>query len=469
MNSNMAGWGKPVSAGTSTSKMLSGLAANTAYQVQVRARNRVGAGGWSAPADGRTGAVPITPPATPTSFTVPASDADGNFRISWEASAGATRYEVQERFSTGAWRDLEAVTDTGVDLSGKHITPPNTAHEYRVRACATAASSSCSGWTTQRKVTVSGALTAEPNPSADGAYEVRWTPALATTLYKLEESTDGGSTWPTTFTLFATETHKSFSGKTPGTYTYRILSCVVIGLVPSATCQVLVPTKLQVKVHEPLAAPTLSVAPDPAPGGTYQVSWTASPEATNHVLQERTNGGDWSNVTGVTGQSRSFSNPGAAVYGYQVKACDEDGDCGPWSAVATVRVPPAAPTLSGACMNGGYELSWTTAVTDATNTVVEQRKGTGKWTQAYRGNRQQDSAHAHHRCQLFIPGQGLRGECQLQRLGRHPCSDRAGLLRAGRSRQPAARRHGAGRLQHSLGRREWQQHQLRARAALQVR
>ncbi|MCY3795611.1 MAG: fibronectin type III domain-containing protein, partial [Gammaproteobacteria bacterium] len=372
LNSADAAWPTTSTAVKVASATLSGLAANTAYQARVRARNGAGTGNWSAPANGRT------PPAVPASFTVPASDADGNFRISWNASAGATRYQVQERFSAGAWKDLGEVTGTWQDIAGKHITLPNTAHGYRVRACATA----CGDWTAAKQVTVSGALAAAPNPSPNGSYRVSWTPSPVAGRYRLLESTDGGTTWSASHTLTATQ--KAFSDKADGAYVYQVQSCIFIDSLVGWACTPLVSSQLTVTVARSLAPPTLSIAPNPAPGGAYRVSWTASKDATGYVLQERTDGGGWSNVTGIANRSKDFSSRGVAVHGYQVKACDGDGNCGSWSAEATVRVPPATLTVSGACGNGSYELSWTPTA-GATKTIVEQRQGTGAWTEAHNG------------------------------------------------------------------------------------
>ena len=382
LNASNADWGDPENAGTGTTKVLGSLAANTGYQVQVRAVNKVGESGWSASANGKTLRGAVVPPPTPASFTVPSSDADGNFRVSWAASSGATRYELRKRFGTGQWADAYEGAETSADITGLHITAGDDRHGFEVRACA----STCSGWSAEKKVAVSGALAADPSTSTDGAYRVWWTPARATTLYQLQESTDGGVTWSASFPLAATVTGKSFSGKAPGTYTYRIRSCVIIGLIPTSRCEALVASTLEVKVLEPLPAPTLSVAPNPAPAGTYRVSWTATPTATSYTLQERTNGGDWSNVTGVAGRSKDFPNRTAAVYGYQVKACDGDGDCGPWSDEAAVRVPPAAPTVSNApaCGGGKARVSWT-AVPGAASYALRQRTGTDPWAPAYSG------------------------------------------------------------------------------------
>ena len=382
INTGNASWGNPVSAGTSTTKTLSGLSPNTAYQAQVRAKNRLGSGDWSSPGTATTPPRTDTPPPKPASLEVPASDPDGNYKVSWEPSTGANHYELQQQVVGGAWEDAYQGAATATELKNR----PIATYGYRVRACRTSAATSCSGWTSEKKTTkVSGELTADPNPSPNGSYTVAWTPTLIKGQYRLLESTDGGDTWPNSQTLTANQ--KTFSDKADGTYLYRVEHCIFIDRFVGWTCLPLILPQanatLTVTVARTLTPPTLSVSRDPAPDGTYRVTWTASTNAASYLLEERTNGGNWSNVTGFTGRAKDFSKASPAVYGYQVKACD-DGKCGSWSAEATVRVPPAAPTVAGACMNGSYELSWTTA-TGATNYVLEQRQGNGQWTESHSG------------------------------------------------------------------------------------
>ncbi len=55
-------WPSPVSAGNSRSYTVTGLSASTTYEVQVRARNSAGPGGWSSTGRGTTSAAPPPPP-----------------------------------------------------------------------------------------------------------------------------------------------------------------------------------------------------------------------------------------------------------------------------------------------------------------------------------------------------------------------------------------------------------------------
>ena len=374
LNRQNAAWKNHAFAGTGTATAIGGLASDATYAVQVRAENGKGESPWSSSGTGTT----PKPPA-PATFTVPASDADGRFTVSWSASAGAMRYELEESIR-GQRTELIEVETTSAAVTGRRIV----AYGYRVRGCARAAAASCGAWTSVKTVTVTGAIVADPNPSPDGAYTVRWTPALVATGYILEESADGGATWPGSYRTLPNAAERSFSEKSAGTYTYRVRKCTVSGggIVPVVSCaKLLIPTTLEVEVSEPLAAPTLTASADAAPGGAFTVRWTASPDATGYVLQERVDGGSFSDVDGVTGRSHGFKGRGIAVYGYRVKACDDDGECGSWSAEATVRVPPPVPTgltVPASDADGDYSVTWT-ASAGADRHVLEENDGGATW------------------------------------------------------------------------------------------
>ena len=322
-------------------------------------------------------------PAAPASLTAtPNPSADGSFRVSWSASTGATRYQLQER-QAGDWSGVHDGTATRTDISGRSITGA-APYRYRVRGCAGSADAACGRWSSEMSVAITGTVIAIPNPSTDGSYMVRWTPSPVATRYKLDESTDGGATWPTVYTV--TGTQRAFAGKADDTYTYRVRACFDLTLPLAGsreTCAPLIPTRagatFDVVVDGRLAPPTVTVTPEVAPNGGYRVSWPSSAGARSYVLQERTDGGQWSTVTGVTGRAKSFTGRAVAVYDYQVQACATSTDCGAWSPAATVRVPPAAPanlrstTPDG---NGDYVVSWD-ASTGADRYVLEESADAG--------------------------------------------------------------------------------------------
>ena len=265
---------------------------------------------------------------------------------------------------------------------GRSTIPTRRAHyTYQLRACAGDASTSCSSWKT-KSIRITGAISADPNTSDDGSYRIWWTRALSAISYILQESTDGGATWSASPALSYQAKEKSFSGKDPGTYTYQILKCVSSGGFPGVSCQSLVPTTVDVQVLAPLAAPTLSLSPNPAPDGKFRATWSKSHSASKYVLRERVDGGVWSEFPAQSSRSRNFSKQVAAVYDYEVKGCD-NSKCGGWSATATTRVPPPVPsglTVPETDADGSYSVTWT-AATGADSHVLEENDGDGTWTE----------------------------------------------------------------------------------------
>ena len=90
---------------TGTSVDVTGLANNTAYQVQVRAANGKGESGWSPSGQGRTGVVPAAPAGLKVNDNL-ADTADENRQlvVKWTASSGAAGYELRYRACTATPR-----------------------------------------------------------------------------------------------------------------------------------------------------------------------------------------------------------------------------------------------------------------------------------------------------------------------------------------------------------------------------
>ncbi|MXZ27171.1 MAG: hypothetical protein F4Y72_02575, partial [Gammaproteobacteria bacterium] len=119
--------------GTGTTKRITGLTADTAYEVRVRASNSEGAGDWSPAASGRTDAAAEAPDA-PSAPTLTAGETW--LEASWTAPAdnGAviTGYDVHYRETGGNWTDANH-SGTTTTKRIESLTP-DTAYEVRVRA-----------------------------------------------------------------------------------------------------------------------------------------------------------------------------------------------------------------------------------------------------------------------------------------------------------------------------------------------
>src|SRR5690606_14807409 len=103
--------------------------------------------------------------------------------------------------------------------------------------------------------------------------------------YRLEERLNSGS-WSEVHNGSATS--KAISGKTPGSWQYRVRACSSVG------CSAYSSTK-PVTVTAPAAPPT-PTGPTTDYSGAYTISWNSSTGATSYRLEERLNSGSWSEV-----------------------------------------------------------------------------------------------------------------------------------------------------------------------------
>ncbi|MDE0693936.1 MAG: fibronectin type III domain-containing protein [Gammaproteobacteria bacterium] len=126
-------WTDASHTGTGTTRRITGLVADTAYEVRVRASNAEGEGDWSPAASGRTDAAVEAPdaPSAPTLTT-----GETWIDVSWAApadnGAAIAGYDVHYRETGGNWTDASH-TGTGTTKRIESLTA-DTAYEVRVRA-----------------------------------------------------------------------------------------------------------------------------------------------------------------------------------------------------------------------------------------------------------------------------------------------------------------------------------------------
>ncbi|RRT95071.1 hypothetical protein, partial [Stenotrophomonas sp. 278] len=102
-----------------------------------------------------------------------------------------------------------------------------------------------------------------------------------------------------------------------------------------------------------------------------------------YEVVERANGGGWSTVYASAPTSLTLGGRGAAQWDYQVRGCNVGG-CGPWSAVASVRVigPPGQPGISvppTAGVGAAYSVA-VGQVADATGYQIDESADGANWT-----------------------------------------------------------------------------------------
>ncbi|WP_181902791.1 RHS repeat protein [Lysobacter soli] len=220
---------------------------------------------------------------------------------------------------------------------------------------------------------VTPALTV-PSYSTTGSYTLTWTSVAYATSYDLQESANGGAWTPS---YGGAGLSKAVSGKTAGSYAYRVRAC------QAAACSGWSASQSTSVQFAPTAAATVS-SPANAPNGNFTVSWTSVAGADRYVLEHSVNGGAWATAQDSAAVSVAYTSKPAGTYAYRVNGCNPAG-CGPVSATATTQVvyPPAsAPVLSvpAQSLTGGYTVSWG-AVSTATTYRLEESVNGGGWVQ----------------------------------------------------------------------------------------
>ena len=126
-------WTDANHSGTATTMRITGLTADTAYQVRVRASNAEGEGDWSPAASARTDAAAEAPdaPAAP-SLTVGETWIEASWTAPADNGSAITDYDVHYRETGGNWQDANH-TGTGTTKRITGLTA-DTAYQVRVRA-----------------------------------------------------------------------------------------------------------------------------------------------------------------------------------------------------------------------------------------------------------------------------------------------------------------------------------------------
>ena len=240
-----------VYSGATLSKAFSGKTNGAHYGYQARGCNISGCGPFSAV---HTVAIAIPPPA-PTG--VYANDLWANPKLEtmtvvWQASAGATYYEVKNA-DTGSV--LNTTTSTSLEVGSAYNEAP-LPRSYAVRACNPYA---CSGWVSAQYRQVYNPPASAPSLSvpttSTGSYTVSWGTVYQAGTYTLQEQKNGGS-WVTAYS--GTSRSKAYSGKATATYGYRARACNSGGCGPWST------------THTVKVAPSMMVT-----GLTAKVAWLA--------------------------------------------------------------------------------------------------------------------------------------------------------------------------------------------------
>jgi len=330
--------------------------------------------------------VQVNVAAMPASLTVPASDADGAYAVSWAAVSGASSYVLEEAtksdFSTGK-RTIAGIAGITYNVTGRAT---GTTYYYRVKAVKVNAMDS--GWRTA----INGCVVPVASPASitvpvsddDGVYAVTWAAVSGASSYVLEEATKSDfSTGKRTIAGIAGITYNVTGRATGTTYYYRV-KAVKISAMDSGWR-----TAINGCVV-PVAPPASMTVPVSDADGKFTISWTASPTAgvTYYVLEQSTTYTFTPTTTTViknnilaTTKSYAFTTarPTAKTYYYRVKAKKtgladsvyRNGANGCAVPGTALVVAPGAVTFTLPILHG-YTVNWVKSTTVGVTYVLEE-------------------------------------------------------------------------------------------------
>ena len=360
--------------------VLVGLAPGTAYEVQVRARNAAGAGGWSTSAAATTAIVlPGAPPA-------PSVSADGatGVSVAWVApgdtgGGSITGYDLRHATGGGGWTVLSGQVSPAA-IGGL---APLTSYDVQVRAVTGAGAGpwSASGTAATAAAATAPAAPAAPSLTATSAsitasFADPATGGSPITSRDLRWSADGGTSWTTVAGVASPHTITGLAAATAHLVQVRAVNAIGVGPWSGSAP---ITTATAASVPGAPAAPVL----DQATPATLRASWSApvsdggSAITGQDLRWSADGGGSWTVAAGVTSPRTIAGLAASTLHLVQVRAVNAIG-AGAWSAsaslattaAATVPAQPAAPVVTGAS-SAAVSITWA-APADGGSAITRQ-------------------------------------------------------------------------------------------------
>ncbi|KAB2810831.1 fibronectin type III domain-containing protein [Pimelobacter simplex] len=368
--------------GTSRAWTVTGLSNGVRYGVRVRAHSASGWGAWSAEAT-------AVPRGTPGAVLTPEADVHREaLGVYWQAptttnGAAIDSYRVEIGTDGATWRTQVDHTGVANPASPVLVTglTPGTRYWIRVRAHNAAGFGPASGAGPYRVLTAPNPVPNLVATPGDGSVDLTWDePAVANgipaaTGYKVESSTDGGTTWTELGTTAATS--YAATGLANGTsYLFRVSARagnVRLGYGAPALASPTVPT------GAPGVPLGLGLGWDPV-AETYRLTWAAPAsdggEPLTHYLVQQGALAPQLVAAPATGLD---AGPAALDDGFRVQACNGRG-CGPWTAlVGPVPAPVGDLTASAVRAGSSYTVTvgWTAPANAAPTSYQVLRSADG--------------------------------------------------------------------------------------------
>ncbi|HEY9172017.1 MAG TPA: fibronectin type III domain-containing protein [Verrucomicrobiae bacterium] len=299
----------------------SGLTAGTPYFYRVRAYNASGTSEYSMIGRANAAAPQPQPPPAPTGLAASAGNA--RVTLTWNASSGATSYNVKRGTVAGAYVTLA----TGVSATSYADTSAVNGTTYfyvvsAVNAGGESANSSAASATPQ--VAAPAAPTGLMTTAVDARVKLAWNASTGATSYNVKRATSANGPFTT---IVAGITKPSYNDTPPpgaSTYYYVVSAVNAGGESPnSPAVSVTMPDSAT-----PMAPTGLKA--EAGDGGKMKLTWNQSTSPNivgNKVYRSTTSGGDYALIASVSAR-KSYTDSGLSrgkTYYYAVTALDASG------------------------------------------------------------------------------------------------------------------------------------------------
>ena len=299
--------------------------------------------------------------------------------LTWTPSANATGYELQRQTDGGSWQKLSetlktlSFTDTSVSLGNSYC--------YRVRGVN---STGTGRWTIGSDVDVTvekpGTIATLKTTAGADRITLTWSASAGAKNYLIQRRENAGA-WKTISSACTGTAFTDEEVSVGSTYCYRVKGRNAAGY-GSAT------TGATVTLADPTPGAISSVTAA-ASTGKITVTWTASANAAQYVLQRRSySGGVWSawETKSSTLTARTYTDTavaGGTVYQYRVRGRNGSG-YGAFKAgtstKALVAAPGAIASLTATPSTGKIAVSWTSAANAAQYELQRRAYSGGVWS-----------------------------------------------------------------------------------------
>ncbi|WP_444884100.1 fibronectin type III domain-containing protein [Microbulbifer sp. PSTR4-B] len=318
-------------------------------------------------------------PSVPSSISVPSYTPSSSANLSWSASSGATRYELQQRKDNGSWSGNvysgSATSRTVSSLSH------GSNYRYRVRACNT----TCSGYREGGDLIVSY-RPGVPTPSLstknspDGKYTLSWNAMQFAAIYQVLDA-NGSSIYS------GSGLSKSFTDINNGTYSYKVRACNENKYACSDYSSL-----VTVKVDRDVGVPVLSIDSAESWKGKLTLNWGKVDKGGLEVKYEVLDNTGKQIYLG-TDLKFTITNLSNGQYCYKVRALTSSDqssyspqDC---STVAILQPPVVPDYITLPSSTGeGYTVNWP-SVDNADSYLLQQRingNSESAWQTVYSGS-----------------------------------------------------------------------------------